>query len=246
MLERVLHAVVVVAEGRPSMAFVIVATIVLLMIVLAMSVYLLVLRAWIRLRTRYRAGRAALYRPAIELVLMEEPYEAIREALRPRRWGDGDIVQEVMVESMRHLEGEPFETLCRAARDLGFVADNERGLGSRDRHRRGHAMERLGLLRAHNSVPRIVELLVGERMDMQLVALRALAAIGDPSVLPHFVAVAGRMPPGLLPRTASMMLEFGVPGRDAVRELLNLRAADFPDASVPDLLKALAQDWGAE
>ncbi len=228
------------------MAFVIVATIVLLLIVLAMSAYLLILRARIRLRSRYRAGRAALYRPGIEFVLMEEPYGAVLEALRPRRWGDDDIVQEVMVESMRHLEGEPFETLRRAAGDLGFVADNERRLDSRDRHRRGHAMERLGLLRAKKAVPRIVELLLVEKMDLQLVALRALAAIGDPSVLPHFVAVAGRMPPGLLPRTASIMLEFGAPGRDAVRELMNLRAADFPEASVPDLLKSLAQDWGAE
>lgn len=243
MLDRVIQAVGVVAEGRPSMAFVIVATIVLLWIVLAMSAYLLVLRAWICVRGRYRDRRAALYRPAIELVLEEAPYEAVRDALRPRRWGDADIVQEVIVESIRHLQGEPFEVLRRAARELGFIADNLRALGAWDRHRRGHAMERLGFLRARKAQSRIVELLHAEEMDMKLVALRALAAIGDPGVLTHFVTAASRMPPGLLPRTASMMLEFGAPGRDAVRELLNRRSGDFPVSSVPDILHELAQDW---
>lgn len=245
MLARVLNAVGVVAEGRPSMAFVIVATIVLLWLVLAMTAYLLVLRAWIRIRARYRAQRATLYRPAIELVLMEEPYETVLGALRPKRWGDGDVVQEVIVDSMRHLQGEPFEVLLRAARELDFIDDNVRALDSWDFHRRGHAIERLGLLRATGAQPRILKLLETEGMELKLVALRALAAIGDPSILPYFLAVAIRMPPGLLPRTASMMLEFGAPGREAVAELLNRRSADFPSTSVPDLLRQLAQDWGA-
>lgn len=246
MLERVLNAIGVVAEGRPSMAFVIVSTVVLLWIVLTMSAYLIVLRCWIRLRKDYRERRAALYRPAVELVLMEEPYETVLAALRPRRWGDGDIVQEVIADSMRHLQGYPFTILCRAAAELGFIDDNMRLLRSLDRHRRGHAMERLGLYRAADATPAIVTLLEKEELDMKLVALRALAEIGDPKALPHFVTVARAMPPGLLPRTASLMLEFGAPGRDAVRELMNARAEDFPATSVPDLLKELAQDWGAE
>ncbi|MBI3288375.1 MAG: HEAT repeat domain-containing protein [Elusimicrobia bacterium] len=244
MLDRALWAVGIVAEGRPSMGFVIVTTIVLLGIVLVMSAYLMVLRAYINFRARYRARRGALYAPGIELVLMEEPYEAIRDALRPRRWGDGDIVQEVIVDSMRHLQGAPFELLRRAAVEFGFIGENLRALRSWDRHRRGHAMERLGLLRDRQAVPHILALLSAETLDMKLVALRALAAIGDHETLPHFLAAAERMPPGLLPRTASMMLEFGAPGRDAVRELLNHRSGDFPAASVPDLLRELSQDWG--
>lgn len=246
MFERVLNAIGVVAEGRPSMAFVIISTIVLLWIVLTMSAYLIVLRGWIRLRKDYRERRATLYRPAIELVLMEEPYETVVAALRPRRWGDGDIVQEVVVDSMRHLQGEPFDVLCRAAVQLGFIEENMRMMRSLDRHRRGHAMERLGLFRATNATPEIVAILEKEELDMKLVALRALAEIGDATMLPHFVSAARSMPPGLLPRTASLMLEFGSPGRDAVRELMNSRAKDFPETSVPDLLKELAQDWGAE
>ncbi len=243
MFEHARQAVAVIVAGRASMLFVILATIILLGFVLALSAYLLVLRAYIRSRSLYRARRTELYQPAIKLVLMEAPYETILEALRPRRWGDEDIVQEVMVNSMRHLQGQSFETLRRVAIELGFVAANLRALGSRHQHRRGHAMERLGFLRARAAVPGILKLLSRETLDMKLVALRSLAAINDPSVLPHIVATSALMPPGLLPRTASLMLEFGPPGRDAVRELLNLRSRDFPAASVPDLLKELTQGW---
>lgn len=245
MLERVLRAVAVVTAGRPSMRFVIVSTFLLLAVVLAMSAYLLVLRAWFSLRGRYRASRARLYQPAIEKVLMEEPYEAVLAALRPRRLGDGEVVQEIVVESMRYLEGAPFETLRRAATELGFVETNMRALDSWDSHRRGHALERLGLLHSAAAIPRMMAVLRDDRLDLKLVALRGLAEIGDPAVLPEFVAAAEKMPPGLLPRTASIMLQFGAPGRDAVRDLLNTRAADFPPASTPDILRQLSQDWGA-
>jgi HEAT repeat protein len=106
-------------------------------------------------------------------------------------------------------------------------------------------MERLGLLRTVEAVPGLVRALAREDLDLKLVAMRALAAIGDPSSLPAILDAAQVMPPGLLPRLASVMLEFGEPGRDAVKELMNRRSADFPQASVPALLKELAQDWGA-
>jgi len=243
MFERMRHVLTIIATARPSMAFVIAVTILLLFVVLAMSAYLLILRAALRQRLRYRARRAELYRPGIELVLMEEPYELVLAALRPRRWGDGDIVQEVMFESIRYLKGPPYETLRRAAMELGFVAVNLSHLYSRDLHRRGHAIERLGLLRAETAIPRLFELILVDRMDLKLVALRALAAIGDPSVLPRFMSLTDRLPPALLPSAAALMIEFGDPGRNAARELLTLRKAEFPTASIPTLLALLAQEW---
>jgi hypothetical protein len=239
----VLGAVIV---GRPSLGFVIVATVAMLALVIGMSAYLVIFRAYHRARREYRERRLAAFQPAIELVLMEEPYSAVLEALRPRLSGDGDIVQELITENMRHLQGPPFETLRRAAVELGFVRDNLRALRSWDRHRRGHAMERLGLLRSKEAVPGLVEALSQEDLDLKLVAMRALAAIGDPSALTRILQAAESLPPGLLPRLASVMLEFGAPGRDAVRELMNRRAGDFPSASVPLVLRELAQDWGAE
>lgn len=245
MIGRVSEVVAGVIVGRPSLGFVIVATIALLWLVLAMAAYLVVFRAYHRARREYRSRRLAAYQPAIELVLMEEPHAAVVAALTPRLAGDGDCVQELVTENMRHLSGPPFETLRRASVELGFVDDNLRALRSWDRHRRGHAMERLGLLRCEEAVPGLVRALAREDLDLKLVAMRALAAIGDPAALPPILDAAAALPPGLLPRLASVMLEFGAPGRDAVRELMNRRAADFPQASVPALLKELSQDWGA-
>ena len=245
MGERLLHALLAVAAGRPSIGFVILATLALFALVLAMAAYLVILRVWHRLRHEYRHKRTGLYSPAIEMVLMEEPYEKIREALRPRRWGDADIVQEIITEAMRHLKGPPFDTLRRASLELGFVRDNLEALNSWDRHRRGHAMERLGLLRSPEAVDGIIAILGREPLELKLVAMRALAAIGDARALPHFIDAALGVPPGLLPRLASMILEFGPPGREAVLEIINRRPGAFPTSATRDLLKELAQDWGA-
>lgn len=240
-----LAALAAVGEGRPSLRFVVLATVALTVVAMLMALYLLVLRAWLHYRALWRAERAKLYQPAIEMTLMEEPHEKVLEALRPRGPLDADVVQEVMTESMMHLEGAPFEELRRCAVELGFVAANLRALASWDPHKRGIAMERLGLMRAKEAARPIAEVLAGEALELKLVGLRALAAIGDPRSLDSFLDVAETVPPGLLPRLASLMLEYGAPGRDAVRELLNRRNADFPPASVPDLLQELAQDWGA-
>lgn len=209
-----------------------------------LGAYMVLFRAYHRARRDYRERRAALYRPAIELVLMEEPYEKVREALRPRRWGDGDIAQEVMLEPMRHLEGPPFETLRRAAEDLGFVDDDIRGLRSPNHHRRGRAMEALGVMRSRRSLPFLLESLEREGLELRLVVLRALAAIGDPSVLPAFVAAADGLPPPLLPRLISLTFEFDEPGRRAAAEIINRHPADFPSGSVRDILMQFAADMG--
>lgn len=241
----ILAALAVVGEGRPSLRFIVLATVALSVVAMLMALYLIVLRAWLHYRARWRAERAKVYQPAIEMTLMEEPHAKVLEALRPRRPLDADVVQEVMTESMNHLQGAPFEELRVCAVELGFIAANLRALASYDPHRRGTAMERLGLMRAKEAVGPITATLLGESLELKLVGLRALAAIGDERSLDSFLAVAEKVPAGLLPRLASLMLEFGAPGRDAVRELLNRRSKDFPPASVPDLLQELAQDWGA-
>ncbi|MEK7389319.1 MAG: HEAT repeat domain-containing protein [Elusimicrobiota bacterium] len=245
MIEPLRLAILAAIEGRPSMGVVILASIALFFLVLAMAVYLIFLRAWHRLRHDYRRSRAVLYEPAVEMVLMDEPYEKIREALRPRRRGDADIVQEVVTQAMRHLQGPPFETFRRVSLELGFLRDNLEALKSWDRHRRGHAMERLGFLRSSQAVDPLVALMDRESLEMKLVAMRALAAIGDPRALPPLVAAALQVPPGLLPRLTSMILEFGPPGREAVLELINRRPGAFPTSATRDLLRELAQDWGA-
>jgi hypothetical protein len=211
--------------------------------VLGLAVYMVLFRAYHRLRGRYRESRARIYRPAIELVLMDEPLEKVIETLRPRRLGDADVVQEVMLESMRHLQGAPFDALREAARRLGFVEHNLRSLRSANRHLRGRALDRLGVMRLTEAEPQIVAQIALESLELKLVALRALAAIGDASVLPTFVDAAAGLPPPLLPRLASMMFEFGAPGRRAVLEIINRNPRLFPPSSIKDILMQLATDF---
>ena len=210
---------------------------------IALTIYMALFRAYHRLRRQYRESRAALYRPAVELVLMEEPFEAVLAALRPRRPGDADMVQEVMIDAMRHLSGPPFDTLHRAARELGFIDRDIAALSSRRRHRRGRAMDSLGVMRSAAAVPAILRALDEETLELKLVALRALAAIGDVSALPHFVAQSELIPPPLLPRLTSLMFEFGAPGRRAVAEIINRHPRLFPPAAVKDILLQFAADF---
>jgi hypothetical protein len=212
--------------------------------VIALTAYMALFRTYHRVRRDYRASRAAVYRPAIELVLMEEPFETVLAALRPRRAGDADVVQEVMVDSMRHLGGAPFDTLQRAARELGFIDANVAALRSPRRHRRGRALDLLGVMRSKDSVPAILAALDEQLLDQKLVALRALAAIGDVSALRAFVAQAEILPPPLLPRLVSLMFEFGAPGRAAVAEIINRHPRQFPPGFVKDILMQFADDFG--
>ncbi|MFA6002976.1 MAG: hypothetical protein WC881_02805, partial [Elusimicrobiota bacterium] len=206
-------ALAAIAAGRPSLRFVIVASMVLAWIALALFVYMMGFRTYHRLRSMYRLRRRALYEPAIEKVLLEASLEEVLAALAPRQPSDAAIAQEVMTEAMRNLNGSPFETLRTAAYQLGFMERNLQLLDSRSKFRRGQALEALGLMRAPQAVVKIISILGREPMDMKLVALRSLAAIGDPATLPYFVATAQKLSPAMLPRVASLMWEFGPPSR---------------------------------
>lgn len=231
-------------KARPSLGTVVAVSLSLLWLVIALALYMLLFKLYHAARARYRAARARLYSPAVELALMEEPIERIEAVLRPRRWGDADIAQEVLSEAMRHLQGPPFDALRAAALRLGFIARALDALRARSPHRRGRAMEALGLMRAPEAVPALIRALFSEGLELKLTALRSLAAIGDPQALPAFLQAADSLPPPLLPRLASLVLEFGPAGRDAARELINLHPRAFPPGVVADLLKELAQDFG--
>ncbi len=229
-------------EGRLSFNFVIATSIVLFWIAFALFVFTILFRTYQYFQSRYRAGRRKLYDPAIEKVLMEEPLEDVIAALRPRRWGDESVVQEVMVDNMRHLKGPPFVTLCTAAHRLGLVERNLAGLKSRAKLRRGTAMEVLGVMRAPQAVVGILAILDREPMDMKLVALRALAAIGNPATLPYFVKAADRLSPAMLPRLASLMLEFGPASGPRIKELIDRHRLAFPPRVMKELLQETATD----
>jgi hypothetical protein len=97
-------------------------------------------------------------------------------------------------------------------------------------------------MRAPQAVVGILDILGREPMDMKLVALRSLAAIGNPAVLPYFLKAADRLPPPMLPRLASLMLEFGAPARHWIGELINRHREAFPPRVIQEVLKETAAD----
>lgn len=240
--DRIVALLLKATEGRISFQLVLAASVALFWVSFAIFVFMVSWRLYLHLRFLYRSRRRRLYDPAIEKVLMEEPLADVIAALRPRRWGDLSVVQEVIVDNMRYLKGPPFETLHAAAQSLGLIEFNLARLKSRGKYIRGNAMEALGVMRAPQAVVGIIDILAHEPMDMKLVALRALAAIGNPAVLPYFVKAADRLPPPMLPRLASLMLEFGAPARHWIGELINRHREAFPPRVIQEVLKETAAD----
>ncbi|MFA6091763.1 MAG: hypothetical protein WCU88_02530 [Elusimicrobiota bacterium] len=229
------------AHFRSSLLFVLYASLCLFWIVITLFVYMLIFRIYHSLRSAYREKRKELFRQGVELTLLEEPLEKVMDAFRPRRPGDLDISQEVLLEAACHLKGPPFDMLRETAYRLGFMEENLRSLRSRSRHRRGRAMEALGILRSSQAIVSLLDILDHEALDLQLTALRALAAINDPVVLPYFMRICDRLPPALLPRLISLMLEFGSAAHPHVRELLIRHANRFSSRSYAEALKEIAQ-----
>ena len=192
---------------------------------------MILFRTYHRLRDTYFGRRKALYEPAIEKVLMEQPLEEIVKALRPKRWGDEAVAQEVVIEAMRHLKGPPFATLNEVAYQLGFIERNLQALRSRDEDGRGGAMDALAVMRSSQAIVVILDILDHEPIHMKLVALSCLAAIGDPAVLPFFVRISDRLSPALMVRLASLMLEFGAPAHKRIEELIKRHPTSFFAAS---------------
>lgn len=215
-------------EGRPSLQFVVLTSILLFWLVALLAAYMISFRAYHALRRRWRERRKAFFQTGVEAVLMEEPLDAVLRTLRPRYPGDLDVLQDVLCESMRHLLGSPLDALCAVAHRLGLIERNLRLINARNRHARGRALEALGLMRAQAAVAPLVKAVYEERMDLKLVALRSLALIGEPAVLPHFIIASDRLAPPMLPRLASLMLEFGPQARPRVAELVARHPAAFP------------------
>lgn len=225
-----------------SLAFVVWTSIGLFWIVILLAIYMLFYRTYYNLSRRYEKSRKALYDPAVEKVIMEEPLSEIIAILRPRRWGDEWIVQGVILEAARHLTGPPFLTLQSVSEQLGFLARDMRELGSRNAHKRGRAMEALGIMRCAEASGKLRELLLSEPMNLKLVALRALTAIGDPAILPSFISVSDLLQPSVMVRLASLMLEFGRPGREAIVSLVNRHPEGFHPRALAELLRELASN----
>lgn len=218
----------------------------LLALVCLLSVYTLAFKILQRGWALYRQARKRQYQGGIEMALMEADLAEVARALRPRRLGDGRIVEELLLNFIPHLKGPAFDRLQKAAIQLGIVERNLRRLRSPSRHARGRALYALGALRAGTAVGAIVDSLKRERLDLQLVALRALAAIGDPAAIPPFLAAAENIPKAMSVRLASLMLEFGAAGRSGVQALIARSPGNFPPRVLIEILQLAASAGESE
>lgn len=236
------HIVLALAEGRADIGLILLAAIALFWVVVALAAYMMLFRAVTRARRDYRAARARLYAPAVEAALMEEPYERVRDLLRPRRLGDLEIAQETVVEPMRHLVGAPHDLLRRAAEEHGMVAHDLRALCSWNEHHRGRALDALGAMKIARARDAVAACLrrPGETLEIKLVALRTLAALGDPASLADFHEQADLLPQPLLPRLASLALEFDRPGAAAAARIITRHPKPFPPAALAEFLQRVA------
>jgi hypothetical protein len=228
-------------QGQLSLRFIVLTTVVLFWIAAVLIGYMLILRTYYHLRAKYLASRRKLYEPAVEMVLMEEPREKILEAFRPRRWLDEEPVQEVLLEAMEHLIGDSFALLQGVAVELGFVERNLKLLKSSNHFRKGNAMEALGIMKAPAAIPVLIAMMPELTQDMKLSALRALALIGDPSALPSYRSAADALPQAMLPRLASLMLEYGKAAAPYIQSLVR----DHPHAFPPRVMQLLRAETAA-
>lgn len=227
-LVRLLGPLAAIISGRPSLQLVVFASVVLFWAVALLAAYMLAFRLYHGARLYWTTRRGEVYQKAVELVLLEEPLEAVVEAFRPRYPGDRAVVENELTGAMRHLRGAPFETLGAAARRLGLVDSNLARVRSRRRRQRARAAENLGLMRAPEALEPLVALVRDDAPEVKLIALRSLALIGDARALPAFVEVADRLSPAMMVRLASLMMEFGAPARPFIAQLISRHPRAFP------------------
>lgn len=228
----------------PSATLTLTANLVLLAGALAALAGMLLASAVHGAGARARRARRKAYEEGVQAALGKAEPEALAAALRQRLAGDGDVVEEALFSVMRRSEGPRLERLREAALRLGLFERSLKALRSPRRAERVAAMQALGTLRAKQAVVPILSSFEAEGLDVRLVALKALADIGDPAAVPQFVAAAYTLPRVMVVRLAAMLPRFGPPGRRGVQVLVARFPASFPPRVMMDLLRQAALEPG--
>jgi HEAT repeat protein len=159
-----------------------------LSLVLGVLTFLVIYKAARALLNRYWSFRRAAYTEALERLISEQPAFS---SLRPRLWGDADVIEELLIETFASVTGSLKESVSRAAVENGLVARRIRQLRRRGMHTRAFAAERLGLLGSGLAAGALAAALPRERYGVQIVIIRALGRIHSPEGLPVLLAVLG-------------------------------------------------------
>lgn len=212
--------------------------------VAAIFVGAVALNAFQRARARSRRYKRKEYEDAMTAALAAPAPEALAAALSPRRGGEAEVVEEALLAVLRDARAPQAQRLREAALLGGLYERNLRALRSPERGERVRAMQVLGALRAKQAVAPILTSFDGEDLDVKLVALKALADIGDPGAVPYFVSAAYLLPRVMVVPLAAMLPRFGPPGRRGVQTLVARFPASFPPKVMMDLLRQAAAEEG--
>jgi hypothetical protein len=225
-----------------SVRLLVAANLALFAAVAAAFVGALALNALQRVRARSRRARRKRYEDAVTGALADPAPEALAAALEPRRGVAAEVVEEALLAVLRDARAPEAQRLREAALRGGLYERNLRALRSPERGERVRAMQALGALRARQAVAPILTSFESEDMDVKLVALKALADIGDPGAVPYFVSAAYFLPRVMVVPLAAMLPRFGPPGRRGVQTLVARFPASFPPRVMMDLLRQAAAD----
>lgn len=228
----------------PSRDFPLVAAANLVLLAGALALFFgsLVTGALARGREARRRGRRKAYEDAVSAALGGAG--ELSAALEPRSSGDEGLADEALLAVLRRTEGAGAGLLREAAGRRGLVERKLRDLSSPRREERARAMQALGLLRAKKAVAPILTSFEGEPLEVKLVALKALADIGDPGAVAYFISAAYVLPRYMVVPLASLLLRLGPPGRRGVQTLIARFPASFPPRVMMDVLREAAADGG--
>jgi HEAT repeat protein len=162
--------------------------------------------------------RRALLEPLVFEYLGAASSRPLRDALpkSPSR-RDRRLVEQILLESARHLKGSTRERITAAFEGQGAVREAIRGLGSARWWKRADAAEKLGLMRSETAVEPLVQLMNDPEPEVRIRAARALGLIrGKTSIRPLVGALADPSRWSAI-RVAEILISVG---SEAVDELL--------------------------
>ena len=166
---------------------------------------------------RYWNWRRAAYARALDQFISEQPGAAA--ALKPRLWGDADVVEELLIEIFFCVTGALKESVSQTAAEIGLVERRIRQLRSRSLHVRAVAAEKLGLLGSGKAAGALAAALPLEPYGVQIVIIRALGRIHSPEGLPVLLTVLGAEKGLLSTSVVQALLSYGEEAVPAVQSL---------------------------
>lgn len=195
-------------------------------VVLGACLLLIVLVVAVRVRRHRRARRdealmSALRLPLITVAAGEDDDGVAAAELTAASGVTRTVLDDTIVEMLTKIRGVPAEQLVDVLQGHGAVEQAREEITSRSVVHRARAAQLLGLARATDAVPLLVDALRDESVEVRNSAAYALGLIGDPAAAGPVLAAIGAPDRGLPAATAAEALQsMGVGVSDDLRDAM--------------------------